>query len=184
MTMPAAIYRTAIVAFCLVAQSGPAGAADLSLKAQPLPVQAYILRQAVEAGVADPWAIRLNEASGFEIAGAQGNDLNADGHRDYAVSLCLFADSEPAFRTNGFECAFGNLLLSNQSGGYDFIPISGRIRRSRPGETAILIMQERSFGQCADYFCDVLYRLETDAEADRPRLAEIKRCEPDRCTLP
>ena len=152
----------------------------LSLAELPLPVQAYVLMEAVASGVDDPSGILSDKYYTFEFPNINGSDLNADGKKDYAVSLCMFADSTSEFRTNGFPCAFGNIIISNISGGYDFIGIDGIVTSAAPGGQPQLIVQQRNFGnKCSDYLCDFLYELKSGIPKMELELRET--CEPNAC---
>jgi hypothetical protein len=163
------------------AQSGLASTERMSLSQLPLPVQTYVLKEAVGSGVKNPNAILSNQHETFQIPGVQNSNLNKDGQPDYFVSLCMFDLSTPEFRTNGFPCAFGNLIISNKNGGYDFLDIAGTVIGATSGKEPRLVITQRNGGtQCKDYLCDYLYRLKVD-KFNVMSLKLDKTCEANAC---
>lgn len=178
------VLRKVILAALLSAVfTYPALSGTRSLNELPAPVQSYILREAVEAGVENPANISTNPdySDDFEFPGVKGSDLNSDGKRDYAVALCMFADGTPQFRTNGYPCAYGSLIISNGEG-YSFIAASGFVVKAKASKPPIVIVRERQFnGECDDYVCDFQYALKEVDGPERFKLQPMKVCMPDQC---
>lgn len=157
-------------------------AEEFSLRYLPVPVQAYLLREAVEFGVRDPFSIRGDDGTGqdsFAIPGLTVSDLNNDGIRDYTVNLCHFSRDVYQFRTNGFPCAPGVLILSNSSEGHDFIDIAGVITQAATDDPPRVIIKQRNGGQCSGYLCDYMY--EVVELNTKQELKLIQSCEQGAC---
>jgi len=156
-----------------------ANATQLKMKDWPLPVQAYVLKEAVGVGVEDPFRLSIDPVADFSIPAVEQSDLNADGFEDYQVQLCQFDAYQ--FRTNGYACAFGNLILSMEGYGYSYLNINGVIKDARQGAAPEIIVEERCFEDtCGDYLHDVVYRVEND-ENGALALVEIDKCKSDTC---
>jgi hypothetical protein len=161
-----------------LASSAHAGKAFNDL---PEPVRAYLLREAIEAGVRNPQSIQANSNYDDRLP-VEKSDLNIDGKRDYAVALCMFDEKVPEFRTNGFPCAFGTLILSNAYGGYEFIPLAGFVVRAQAGKRPRIVVRQRQFnGECKDYVCDFEYQLEAKRDGTGTKLSRVRTCLPDKC---
>jgi hypothetical protein len=115
-------------------------ASATSLKELPVPVQAYILREAVEMGITDPWqTVSSNEGIDFSFPDLEDGDLNSDGKQDYAAYLCMFGDSTPQFFTNGNPCASGSLIVSDGEG-YSFLPVRGLVARASASSPPVVVI--------------------------------------------
>lgn len=162
-----------------VGLSASAGAAPLEMKDWPLPVQAYVLKEAVGVGVEEPFRLSVDPVADFAIPGVRQSDLNADGFEDYQVHLCQFDAYQ--FRTNGYACAFGNLILSLEGYGYSYLNLNGVIKDARQGDVPEIIVEERCFDDvCGDYLHDVVYRIEND-QSGALALVMVEKCQTDAC---
>ena len=174
--------KTTSIGLMLAASIGlsvTADAASLAMKDWPLPVQAYVLKEAVGVGVEEPFKLSVDPVADFSIPAVPQSDLNGDGFDDYQVQLCQFDAYQ--FRTNGYACAFGNLILSLEGYGYSYLNINGVIKDARQGAVPEIIVEERCFDDvCSDYLHDVVYRIDNDQNGALA-LVMIEKCKTDTC---
>ena len=177
-------YRLWLIALLsLSAMALPAEAKRLGMNELPLPVQAYVLKSALEAGVANPMAIKSNEDVSFDLPGVDGSDINSDGKRDYAVNRCMFDADVQQFKNNGSACGVGNLIISNYDGGYDFMEIFGKVVAAGLNNgPAIVIEAENNGVDCPKKYdaCEYAFRIARSARGEIG-FATIKMCPPNEC---
>ena len=118
----------------------------------PPPVADIARQYAAECRSAGLGELLLTEGYRVEVPGLA--DVNGDAKPDYAVYKCMFGCSAKpnAFEGTGTPCAWGNLLLSGESG-YQSMFVPGLVSRAEAGPPIRIAISKPRALRLSGNFC-------------------------------